>query len=149
MKYLVKNIKCGITEGGVACGPIDGNIVATIEYQEKNKVNWLSLVDVFGIPEFYQSDKNIFDELMKESEDFIDEANSLLIKKFNDIDLEEYEDIIEQLNKSVDEDDKTLIKLLIAVVRLDFEDLDKLIADSIGKYTTDIQIPKIDLEEDM
>lgn len=59
------------------------------------------------------------------------------------------DDQLIQVTKSIDEDDKTLIKLLIAVARLDFEDIDKLIADSIGKYTTDIQNPKTYLEKDM
>ena len=149
MKYLIKNIEYGITEGGVACGPIDGNIVATIEYQEDNKVSWLSLVEVFGMPEFYYSDENIFEELLKESEDFIDKADNLIIKEFNDIKLDEYENIIEELKKSVNEDDKSLIKLLIAVVRLDYENTNKLINAAIGKYTTEINIPKTDLEDDM
>ncbi len=37
--------------------------------------------------------------------------------------------------------DKALIKLLIAVVRLDYDEADKLIEEAIGKYIIEIDIP--------
>lgn len=148
MKYLIKDIKFGTTEDGVACEPIEGNIVVTIEFQDDISTNWLSMVEIFGIPEFYYSDEDIFEELLKESDDFIEKTEHLIIKEFNGIQLGEYEDIIKNLRKPFDENDKSLIKLIIAVMRLDYEDTNKLIEDSIGKYSIDINIPNTDLDED-
>ena len=147
MNYLIKGIRYGITEGGMACGPVSGNVVASIEFQDDDKVRFLSMVEVFGIPEFYFSEENIYDELLEESEDFIDKANSLIINEFNGIELEEYEDITEELKKPYNEEDKALIKLLIAVVRLDYDEADKLIEESVGKYIKDINIPDTDLDD--
>lgn len=147
MNYLIKGIRYGITEGGMACGPVSGNVVASIEFQDDDKVSFLSMVEVFGIPEFYFSEEDIYDELLEESEDFIDKANSLIINEFNGIELEEYEDIMEELKKPYNEEDKALIKLLIAVVRLDYDEADKLIEESIGKYIKDINIPDTDLDD--
>ena len=147
MNYLIKGIRYGITEGGMACGPVSGNVVASIEFQDDDKVRFLSMVEVFGIPEFYFSEENIYDELLEESEDFIDKANSLIINEFNGIELEEYEDIMEELKKPYNEEDKALIKLLIAVVRLDYDEADKLIEESVGKYIKDINIPDTDLDD--
>ena len=147
MNYLIKGIRYGITEGGMACGPVSGNVVASIEFQDDNKVSFLSMVEVFGIPEFYFSEEDIYDELLEESEDFIDKANSLIINEFNGIELKEYEDIMEELKKPYNEEDKALIKLLIAVVRLDYDEADKLIEESIGKYIKDINIPDTDLDD--
>jgi hypothetical protein len=147
MNYLIKGIRYGITEGGMACGPVSGNVVASIEFQDDDKVSFLSMVEVFGIPEFYFSEEDIYNELLEESEDFIDKANSLIINEFNGIELKEYEDIMEELKKPYNEEDKALIKLLIAVVRLDYDEADKLIEESVGKYIKDINIPDIDLDD--
>lgn len=147
MNYLIKGIRYGITEGGMACGPVSGNVVASIEFQDDDKVSFLSMVEVFGMPEFYFSEEDIYDELLEESEDFIDKANSLIINEFNGIELEEYEDIMEELKKPYNEEDKALIKLLIAVVRLDYDEADKLIEESVGKYIKDINIPDTDLDD--
>jgi hypothetical protein len=147
MNYLIKGIRYGITEGGMACGPVGGNVVASIEFQSGDKVYFLSMVEVFGIPEFYFSEEDIYENLLEESEDFIDKANSLFINEFNGIKLEEYEDIIEELKKPYNEEDKALIKLLIAVVRLDYDEADKLIEESVGKYIKDINIPDTDLDD--
>lgn len=147
MNYLIKGIRYGITEGGMACGPVSGNVVASIEFQDDDKVSFLSMVEVFGIPEFYFSEEDIYDELLEESEDFIDKANSLIINEFNGIELKEYEDIMEELKKPYNEEDKALIKLLIAVVRLDYDEADKLIEESVGKYIKDINIPDTDLDD--
>ena len=147
MNYLIKGIRYGITEGGIACGPVSGNVVASIEFQDDDKVSFLSMVEVFGVPEFYFSEEDIYDELLEESEDFIDKANSLIINEFNGIELKEYEDIMEELKKPYNEEDKALIKLLIAVVRLDYDEADKLIEESVGKYIKDINIPDTDLDD--
>jgi len=147
MNYLIKGIRYGITEGGMACGPVSGNVVASIEYQNGDKVSFLSMVEVFGMPEFYLSEEDIYENLLEESEDFIDKANSLIINEFNGIELKEYEDIMEELKKPYNEEDKALIKLLIAVVRLDYDEADKLIEESVGKYITEINIPDTDLDE--
>ena len=147
MNYLIKGIRYGITEGGMACGPVSGNVVASIEFQDDDKVSFLSMVEVFGMPEFYFSEEDIYDDLLEESEDFIDKANSLIINEFNGIELEEYEDIMEELKKPYNEEDKALIKLLIAVVRLDYDEADKLIEESVGKYIKDINIPDTDLDD--
>ena len=147
MNYLIKGIRYGITEGGMACGPVNGNVVASIEFQDDDKVSFLSMVEVFGIPEFYFSEEDIYNELLEESEDFIDKANNLIINEFNGIELKEYEDIMEELKKSYNEEDKALIKLLIAVVRLDYDEADKLIEESVGKYIKDINIPDTDLDD--
>lgn len=147
MNYLIKGIRYGITEGGMACGPVSGNVVASIEFQDDDKVSFLSMVEVFGVPEFYFSEEDIYDELLEESEDFIDKANSLIINEFNGIELKEYEDIMEELKKPYNEEDKALIKLLIAVVRLDYDEADKLIEESVGKYIKDINIPDTDLDD--
>ena len=147
MNYLTKSIRYGITEGGMACGPVGGNVVASIEYQDGDKVYFLSMVEVFGMPEFYFSEEDIYENLLEESEDFIDKANSLFINEFNGIKLEEYEDIMEELKKPYNEEDKALIRLLIAVVRLDYDEADKLIEESVGKHIKEINIPDTDLDD--
>ena len=51
-RYVIENASCGITEGGVACGPVFGSVVATIKIKN-DKTQYLSLVEVQGFPNFY------------------------------------------------------------------------------------------------
>ena len=80
MDYLIEDIKCGITDGGIGCGPISGNVVTAIKYNDGNKSLYLNLIEVCGIPEFHLSDNDIYDELIKE--EFSDEYQELLDKTY-------------------------------------------------------------------
>ena len=33
-RYFIEDAQCGITEGGMACGPVGGNVVATVRFKE-------------------------------------------------------------------------------------------------------------------
>ena len=46
MKIIVKEAKYGITEGGIACGPIDGNVVGSVQYACGDITIWINLVDM-------------------------------------------------------------------------------------------------------
>ena len=33
-RYLIEDAKCGLTEGGMACGPVSGNAVVSVKYSD-------------------------------------------------------------------------------------------------------------------
>ena len=82
-RYFINEVKVGETAGDIACGPVGGNIVATVKYTSSGKTEWLNLVEVDGgFSCFYQTEKDCFDDLVKE--DFED---SVILKTGDKIEL--------------------------------------------------------------
>ena len=151
-RYFIEDVKCGITEDGMACGPIGGNIVATISFKEEDKTQWISLVEVTGIPIFYLSDKDIYEDLLKEDfedEEFMAYANEHQIHDFNGIALSaEYDEIFDSIARSPENPAVPLIKYLITIVRCSEDEVEPLISIAEGKYADELDVPMSDVEED-
>lgn len=151
--YLVENVKYGVTSAGTACGPVAGNAVASVEFKESNdsSTEWLSLVEVDGIANFYLSDKDIFEELLKEDDDdeHIALLNSYFVEDFHGFELsEDYEAIFESIHDTEENDKSRLVRFLIAVVRAD-ENAAAILSESAkGKYIEDIEFAACDIEEE-
>ena len=150
--YLVENVKYGVTSAGTACGPVAGNAVASVEFKESNdsSAEWLSLVEVDGIANFYLSDKDIFEELLKEDDDeHIALLNSYFVEDFHGFELsEDYEAIFESIHETEENDKSRLIRFLIAVVRADENTAAMLKESAKGKYVEDIDFAACDIEEE-
>ena len=144
--------KCGITEGGMACGPVPGNVVVTVQFKEGSTVQWLSLVEFDGIPNVYLSDKDIYEDLMAEDfddEKFTEYLHEHFIQDFNGI---KFEDDYSTTFESIADDPKNpaipLVRYLIALVRCDMDDVENLIQMASGKYADQLDIPVSDVEEE-
>lgn len=150
-RYLIETAKCDVTEGGMACGPVPGNVVATVQFKEGEKSQWLSLVEVMGIPNVYLTDQDIFDKLLAEDDDdeFIEYANQHQIWDFNGIEFaDDYGATLNSFKEQPDNPAIPLIRYLLSLVRCDWDDMDDIIKTASGKYADELSIPTIDLEED-
>ncbi len=151
-RYIIEDAKCGITEGGMACGPVDGNVVVTIQFKEEDKTQWLSLVEVMGIPNIFLFDRDVHDELVKEDfddEDFTNYMNDHAIDEFNGIEFNgDYSDAFSCFAEDPENPAIPLIRYLITLVRCDMDDVDRLISMAKGKYADALDIPASDLEID-
>ena len=151
-RYFIETAKYGITDGGMACGPVFGSVVVTIQFKAGSRVRWLSLVDVDGIPNVYLSDKDIHEKLAAEDlddEEFTEYMDEHFINEFEGIAFgEDYFTTLE----SIDEDPKNpavpLIRYLIALARCEKDDVEELIRRASGKYADEIDIPLSDVEEE-
>lgn len=65
-RYFIETAKCEITAGGMACGSIPGHVVTSIKYKDDDGSKWLSLVEVEGIPNVFLTDKDIYEDLLKD-----------------------------------------------------------------------------------
>ena len=45
-KYYIDEVKCGLSEGGIACGPVSGNVVVSVNVKEGDKAFWISNIEV-------------------------------------------------------------------------------------------------------
>ena len=150
MNYLIEDVKYGMTEEHYACGPIGANLVASIKINDGVKSFWLNNVDVAGIPNFYLTEKDIFNELIKENfddEDTWDYIGKSSVKEFNGITLGEYEDVFDSIKKSNDKSTINLIRLLIYITRSDCE-CKLLVKKFKGKKIDDIEVEASNVEED-
>ena len=151
-RYLIEEAKCGITNGGMACGPVFGNVAATIKFKEKTKSKWLSMVEVDGIPNYYITDKDIFDDLIKEDfedEEFTEYLQEHFITEFNGLELGmDYTEFFDNVSEDPDNPAISLIRYMIALIRCASEDVEKLVSMAAGNYSDEIDIPVSDVEEE-
>lgn len=145
-KYLIEDLKCGITETGL------DSVVASIKFNNEEESKWLNIFEIEGIPSFNLSKDDIFDKLIKDDvsdKEYAKLLDNTFIDNFNGMPLGEYEDMIEYMNKKDQTQDTLLLRLIIALVRADNDDTKELIKKSKGKYLDQIDIPISDIEEDM
>ena len=151
-RYFIEDAKCGITEGGMACGPIGGNVVVTVQFKDEEKTQWLSLVEVQGIPNCFLFDKDVHDELVKEDfddEEFTNYMNEHEINEFNGIEFNgDYSDAFNCFEEDPENPAIPLVKYLITLVRCDMDDVEGLISMARGRYADELDIPASDLEEE-
>ncbi len=151
-RYFINEVKCGESEGGVACGPMSGSLVATVKYTAADVTQWLSLVEFDGFPNFYLADKDFHDNLVKEDfndEEFTQYLEDHQIDEFDGVSIGgEYDDLFEGLAEAGENPAVAVIRYLVALIRCDEADVDGLIRMAQGEYADELDIPMSDLEEE-
>ncbi len=146
-KYYVNEVKCGVGEGGVACGPGSGSVVTSVKITDGDKTFWLSNVEVTGIPNFYLTDEDIYEKLVNDDdEDFYEKLEGKFIKEFDGIALGEYDDIFASIKKNVGNPAASLIRYIILLTRCSMDEVEGIVALAKGKYVDDIEVPISDVE---
>ena len=138
-RYLIKGVKCGESEGGIACGPVGGSIIAEAEINtDAGEEFFLSLVEACGFPNFLKTEKSEFDRLIAENPEDDDFFNSCLIRS------SEYADIFD------DPEDEffPIYKYLTYIVRTNRDEVEDFVNKTIGKYLDTVTIPATDVEGD-
>ena len=150
-KFFIEEAKCELTKGGIACGPVDPNVVTTVKYKCGDETKWISLVEVMGIPNFLLSEKDIHEGLVKEDDsdkEFWDYVHEINIGEFNGIELGEYGDIFASFADDPENPAIPLIRYMIALTRCPLDQVEDLLNMARGKYVNELDIPASDVEED-
>ena len=140
--YFIMDAKAGVGEGGMACGPVGGPIVA--EAQLKNEAGqefFISLAEVDGLPNFFKTDYSTFEEQL--SFDMSDEEIEMLDKSY--MDAGEYEELL----TDPDPEWIDVFRYLMYLVRCDTGKEKSFILATKGCWTNEIRIPMTDIEEEM
>lgn len=135
MDYIIKNVKYGITGG-----PLDEQVVSTIEFELDNKTSFFSIVDVGGFFGYYLSKVDIFDKLINEEYD--DMIEDYEITEYNGIELSR---IIDNFDKN--NDDYVFLIYSILILRLDENETISLINNTKNKKLEFDMIEKYDIKE--
>ena len=141
-RYRVLEAKCGVGEGGFACGPVAGPVVAEIRLSDENSSKfYLSLVEVDGIANWFRTDRSTIDELLSEDNDesVFDYLND------NNLPLGEYGEVLDEKEDELYQ----AYRYLIYLVRCEMDEAEPFIQATAGKYLDEIEIPMSDIVEEM
>ena len=143
--WIIKNIKSGVSDGGIACGPIGGAAMAQVELSdEEGKTTYMYIASVEGYPCFSNSDEDLFEEMLREEYDDYEEIELL---EYEGVELSDYYEIYDQL-ENTKEDEHILIKLLLHIIHaVDYEEeyeKDKL----VGKKLSELRFKLVEFDED-
>ena len=101
-RVFVECVKCGVADGGMACGPVEGAVNTSVKFTKDGVTKWLTNSEFTGIPNFYLTDEDIFDRLMEQDfddQEFTDLLEASYIEEFEGIALGEYDELEEAIEK--------------------------------------------------
>lgn len=146
-RYFVEDAKCEVVGAGMAASVVIG----AVKYKCEDETGWLYLEEAQGFPMFYQTEEDIFEDLLKDNidqeefesyrEDSIDELDGIELT-------DSYEEIFENIHTNMDSPAVPLLRYIITLVRCDMEDLKPIIALGKGNFIDEVEIPRSDEEED-
>ena len=146
-RFFIEYVKCGISEGGIACAPVDGSANASVKISDGDNSYWLSVFEIYGIPNFYVSEDDLFDMIMNSSDEeaIIETLNDNQIDEFEGISLGEYGDIVESIKLNEGSPAVALIKYVVLLTRCPTEEMEETVALAKGKFVDDLDIPASDI----
>ena len=145
-RFLIENVRVGISKGGVACGPIPGNVIGEIVLRnEDGKASYYCMAEVSGTLNFYESRSSLYQGQIDEDFDnaeFVHLMESSFTEGYDN-----YYDFYEEVNSLQPLSVTARIRKYLAyIVRADWPEIDRLKTDTIGKIISDIEIPLCDAE---
>ncbi len=146
-KFLVEDISVGVSKGGIACGPVNGLVVAEIRLKdtEANRVVFYALTEVGGTLNFTQSDRSTFDIQMKEN--YEDSESWAIVEEGFSGGYSDYKEFYEDL-PTCDEEHQRTWKLLAYLVRANWDEIAEMKNHCTGKLLSEIIVPVCDAEQD-
>lgn len=152
-RYLIKDVKCEVSNGGMACGPVGGSVAAAVLFEHDGEEQWLHAVEVEGMLNVFIMKDDIYDVLLKDDydEEYVEKLEATTGHEVAGVMLSgDYCDIICELydNEELTDSDKSFIRFVLAIVRCDWDEVRILQKNAIGRYTDDLMIPLTDVEEE-
>ena len=151
-RYFIEEAKCGVTEGGIACGPVGGDVLAAVRFNTGEGAQWITIVDTCGIPNVFLTDNDVSDSILEEdmeNEEFIEYMNEHSINELDGIGFDgDYSCLFENIAGDPENPAVPLIRYLVALVRCETGEEENLISMAEGRYADELDIPASDVEED-
>lgn len=145
-RFLIKEVKCELTEGFYP------GVVVSVRFETEGNDLWMSNVEIQSIPNFYLSNKDMFEHMVKDDpndDEYTKWLQETFLYSYDDLNLEgRYEDIFDGFKGNEDNPAINFIRYIIAVTRCDNEDTQALIDMAINKYVDELDIPISDVEMD-
>lgn len=150
-KYYIEDARCDVSTGGFACGPVGGEVVATVRFSADGRSQWISMIEFEGIPMVFLTDTDLHDYIANNTSDrdYAEHLEQYMIEEFNGITCSsDYNDIFDSVSDDPDNPAIPLLRYLIALVRCSWDEIGPLVAMAKGHYIDELDIPISDVEED-
>ncbi len=148
-KFLIEDVKVGVSIGGMACGPVPGNVIAEVCLRdvEEGTVKYHSLAEVEGTLNFFETDISTYD---RQIENDPDEGFWDMLSEHSSGGFSDYYSFFENLEElKLHDDDHLLVwKYLVYMVRAEWEEVEQMKTESIGKCLGAFEIPVCVEEQD-
>ena len=149
-KFLIEDVKVGVSNGGIACGPVPGNVVAEVCVRdvEDGTLKYYSMVEVEGIPNFFETDVSTYERQIKNDPN--DDEFWDMLSEHSSGDFGDYYDFFDSLEETEPHDEaKAMIqRYLVYLVRADWDEIEQMKAKSISHNLGEFVIPVCDAEQD-
>ena len=139
-RYYIEDLKVGMSNGGMACGPVPGVTVGAVKFR-KDDLNpkWLYCIEAYGFPEYYLTDEDLLETIIDVENDSEDDHDEFR-EKLEACKIEEFDGVY--LDSFVIEDEGNpavpLLRCLIAIMCCPIEVEDDLKSTVIGKDINDV-----------
>ena len=143
---LITSARYEVTDGGMACGPVGGSVIVEAGFRKPDGEEfYVSGSDTMGIPDFYMTERSTIDEQVATENDiensdpaFRDYLLSCFIDGIGD-----YYDIFSEK----DPEWFLILRYLICIIGGDYDETEAFIAETVGKYLDEIEIPVSSIEK--
>lgn len=145
-KYLIEDVRVGISKGGIACGPVSGSVIGEVVLRsEDGQATYHSLAEVEGTLNFYASEVSIYQGLI--DEDFDNPEFAELMDNSFDASYDNYHDFYEEVNAMQPLSVLAQIRKYLAyMVQVDWPKVNQLKAETIGKDVGEFELPVCEAE---
>ena len=143
-KLIIEEVSVNVSEGGMACGPVSGNVVVEVRVRDDSgKDSYHGLVECDGIPNIYASGVSRYRKELA-----MDYAEGEVFPSAEDYSC--YEEFYQDFDALAARDlsHALLLKYLICLARLGWDEVEALKAASVGKPLGSFDIPVCDAEEE-
>lgn len=150
-RYFFEDVKCGVSAGGFACGPVDGSVNASLKINDGESVKWLTLSELMGIPDAFLTEDDVYEKLINNdfSDEFTDYMNAHHIDSYNGIAFEEgYYETFSNIEENPENPANPVVRYLVSLIRCSMEETEMMIELGKGKYADEIDVPMSDVEEE-
>ena len=149
-QFVIENVQVGVSKGGSACGPVGGHVIAEVRVRnvEDGVITYHSLAEIENSLSFTLSNESTYDGQIEEDYDdteFWDKISAGENGSYNDYN-EFYNDL--ENHENCDEDRSLIWRYLAYMVRADWDEVDRMKANSIGKILGTFEIPVCDAEKE-
>ena len=149
-RMMIEEIKVGVSKGGVACGPVSGNVVAEVRIRdmEEGTVTFHALSEVAGTLNFTATSESTYDIQIRDDAD--EEEAWEQVQEGYVGGYDSYEDFYADLEKheTCTEAMAPVWKYLAYLVRADWDAIDHMKTISTGKCLGDFELPVCDAEQE-
>ena len=130
-RYLIEDAKCGISDGGIDCGPVPGHVVTSVKFSDGEESRWLNLAEVDGMPNVYLTEEEVYEAMIKDDpedetlterleEDYIEGLDGIAFGM-------DYSETFASIAEDPDSPAVPLIKYMIALTRCEMGDVQSLL----------------------